>query len=54
MYPVNKPNQYNKPKERPRFFLKEGTYFWMSSIMKTYNTENRNKWQEHLANNQND
>lgn len=37
MYPVNKPNQYNKPQERPRFSLKTGRWFWMSSIMKTYN-----------------
>ena len=35
MYPMNIPNQYNKPKPGERFSLKEGRYFWYSSIMKT-------------------
>ena len=48
MYPVNKPNQYNKPKERPRFSLKTGRWFWMSSIMKTYNEENQQKWMQQV------
>jgi hypothetical protein len=49
MYPVNKPNQYNKPKQRERFSLKEGKYFWLSSIMKTFNKEQQAAWQEELA-----
>lgn len=39
MYPNNKPNIYNQPKQRERFQLKNGTYFWMSSLLGTYTPE---------------
>ena len=39
MYKNNKPNQYNKPKQKERFQLKEGKYFWMSSLFGTYTPE---------------
>lgn len=48
MYPMNTPNQYNKPKPGERFSLKEGRYFWYSSIMKTYNKTQQAAWQEEL------
>ena len=48
MYPVNRPNIYNQPKQRERFSLKEGTYFWYSSVMKTYNKAQQAAWQQEL------
>jgi hypothetical protein len=48
MYPVNKPNKYNTPKQRERFALKEGQYFWLSSVMKTYNKEQQETYQRNL------
>lgn len=48
MYPMNKPNIHNQPKKREMFSLKEGKYFWLSSIMKTYNKEQQAAWQEEL------
>lgn len=39
MYPNNKPNIYNQPKQRARFELKNGRYFWMSSLLGTYTEE---------------
>jgi hypothetical protein len=48
MYPVNTPNIYNQPKPGERFFLKQGKYFWYSSIMKTYNKAQQAAWQEEL------
>jgi len=48
MYPVNKPNIYNQPKPGERFSLKEGRYFWYSSIMKTYNKARQAAWQKEM------
>jgi hypothetical protein len=48
MYPMNRPNIHNQPKQRDRFSLKEGKYFWLSSIMKTYNKEKQAAWQEEM------
>lgn len=48
MYPVNKPNIHNQPKQRERFSLKEGKYFWLSSIMKTYDKAKQEAWQKEL------
>jgi hypothetical protein len=48
MYPVNKPNIYNQPKQGERFSLKEGRYFWYSSIMKTYNKAQQVAWQKEM------
>jgi hypothetical protein len=48
MYPVNTPNIYNQPKPGERFFLKEGRYFWYSSIMKTYNKTQQAAWQKEM------
>jgi len=48
MYPVNKPNIYNQPKPGERFSLKEGRYFWYSSIMKTYNKTQQAAWQKEM------
>lgn len=50
MYPVNKPNKYNAPKETPPFFLKEGRWFWMSKLMGTYTPENEKVFRENLTN----
>lgn len=44
MYLNNKPNQYNQPKKRERFSLKEGRYFWLSSIMKTFDKEKQKEY----------
>ena len=48
MFPMNKPNIHNQPKQRERFSLKEGKYFWLSSIMKTYNKEQQAAWQQEM------
>jgi hypothetical protein len=48
MYPVNKPNIHNQPKQRERFSLKEGKYFWLSSIMKTYDKAKQEAWQKEV------
>jgi hypothetical protein len=48
MYPVNTPNIYNQPKPGERFSLKEGKYFWLSSIMKTYDKAKQEAWQKEL------
>jgi hypothetical protein len=48
MYPVNTPNIYNQPKPGERFSLKEGRYFWYSSIMKTYNKAQQAAWQKEM------
>ena len=45
MYPSNRPNIFNQPKKRDPLSLKEGRYFWLSSIMKTYNKEQQASWQ---------
>jgi hypothetical protein len=51
MYPVNKPNQYNTPKETPPFFLKEGRWFWMSRIMGTFTPAKEREFRENLMKN---
>ena len=50
MYPNNKPNQYNQPKQRERFQLKNGKYFWMSSLMGTYTEEKEKQVREFITN----
>jgi len=51
MYPVNRPNIFNQPKQRERFSLKEGQYFWLSSVMKTYNKAQQEAWQKEMEEN---
>ena len=48
MYKNNKPNQYNKPNQKERFQLKEGKYFWMSSLFGTYTPEKEKQIKERM------
>ena len=48
MYKNNKPNQYNKPNQKERFQLKEGKYFWMSSLFGTYTPEKEKQIKEQM------
>ena len=48
MYKNNKPNQYNQPKQKERFQLKEGKYFWMSSLFGTYTPEKEKQIKEQM------
>ena len=48
MYPMNTPNQYNKPKPGERFSLKRRKIFLVFKYYETYNKAQQAAWQEEI------